>query len=165
MNSLLNLMPDLHRQVLELFALVLAEVELLGPQSLSLLRQSGDRDQVVVRRQVPEERRWDADQWPIRESGLPLLNHLERLLVDDDLVEAGLDQAAGEMLELLAGLDEEIVSLRDLDGNSPARVPGPDMETRISRAPVDGQEVEVGMEACKNGILPAVIGKIRGSWC
>ncbi len=74
---------------------------------------------------------------------------------------AGLDEPARQVLELLAGLDQQVVALRDLDGNALARVARPDVQARIARAAVDGQEVEVRVEARENGVLLAVLLEVR----
>lgn len=78
-------------------------------------------------------------------------------------MEAGLDEAAGQVLELLTGLDEEVVAGWDLDGEASAGVSGPDIEARVAGAAVNGEEVEVGVETGKNGVLFAVLGKIGSS--
>ena len=74
---------------------------------------------------------------------------------------AGLDEPARQVLELLAGLDQQVVALRDLDGNALARVARPDVQARIARAAVDGQEVEVRVEAREDGVLLAVLLEVR----
>ena len=74
---------------------------------------------------------------------------------------AGLDEPARQVLELLAGLDQQVVALRDLDGNALARVARPDVQTWIARAAVDGQEVEVRVEAREDGVLLAVLLEVR----
>lgn len=77
-------------------------------------------------------------------------------MADHDLVEASLDQSAGDVLQLLAGLDKQIAAPGDLDGNAPAGVACPDMQARVARTPMDGQEVEVGVEAGEDGVDLAV---------
>ena len=62
-------------------------------------------------------------------------------------MKARLDQPAGDVLELLAGLDEQVVALGDLDGNTFSCIAGPDVQAGIARAAVDGEEVEIGVEA------------------
>jgi hypothetical protein len=75
-------------------------------------------------------------------------------------VVSGLDQTARRVLELLARLDEEVVPLRDLDGDAVPRVAGPDVQTRVARAAVDGQEVEIRVETSEYGVLFAVLGEV-----
>ena len=76
-------------------------------------------------------------------------------------MEPRLDQAAGDVLELLAGLHEEIVARRDLDGDAAARVARPHVQARVARAAVDGEEVEVRVEAGQDGVLFAVLCQVR----
>lgn len=106
---------------------------------------------------MPEEGRRNADQRPVGQARPAVVDDVDRLVVDDDLVVAGLDEPAGEVLELLAGLDQQVVALGDLDGDALARVAGPDVQARVARAAVDGQEVEVGVEAGQDGVLFAVL--------
>ena len=111
---------------------------------------------------MPEEGARDADLGPVGALAAPPVHGGEGGLVDDDLVVAGLDEAAGDVLDLLAGLDEEVVAGRDLDGDAGARVAGPDVEARVSRAAVDGEEVEVGVEAGEDGVAGAVAVEVGG---
>ena len=111
---------------------------------------------------MPEESRADADQWAIGELLLALRDDIDSALVDDHLVEAGLDQTTSDVLELLAGLHQEVVAGRDFDGDALARVAGPDVQTWVARAAVDGEEVEIGVEAGEDGILLAVLFEVRG---
>jgi len=69
-----------------------------------------------------------------------LLDDIERRRVDDDLVQTGFDEPTGEVLDLLACLDEEVPAGRDLDGDAFARVAGPDVQARVARAAVDRPE-------------------------
>ena len=68
------------------------------------------------------------------------------------------------MLELLPGLYKEVISFWNLDRDTSTCVAGPDMQSRITRATVYGQEVEVRVKPGEDGILFAVLGKIRCSW-
>lgn len=61
----------------------------------------------------------------------------------------GKDQAACEVFELLSGLNEE-VAWRELDGDALAGVAGPDVETGVARTTVDGEEVEICVEASED---------------
>lgn len=75
---------------------------------------------------------------------------------------AGLDKPTGDVLDLLAGLDEEVVALGDFDGDAVAGVAGPDVEARVPGAAVDGEEVEVGVEASENGVFDAILDEVGG---
>ena len=50
------------------------------------------------------------------------------------------------MFQLFASLDKKVVALRDLNWDTLSGVAGPDVQARIPRAAVNGEEVEVGME-------------------
>jgi hypothetical protein len=76
-------------------------------------------------------------------------------------VVAGLDEPARHVLELLAGLHQQVVALRDLDGDALARVARPDVQARVARAAVDGEEVEVRVEAREDGVFLPVLGEVR----
>jgi hypothetical protein len=116
----------------------------------------------MVRVKMPEQGTRDAHERPIRELDLALLDDSECRLVDDNLVVPGLDETAGDVLNLLTRLDEEVVSRRDLDGDAGSRVAGPDVEAWVARAAVDGEEVEVGVETGEDGVLGAVLVEIGG---
>lgn len=162
MYSLLHLVSHLGGRILHLLALVSAQPGLFLADLLGPVSQRGDGRQIVVGVEVPEQGAGDADEGPVGEAGLAGGDGLEGAVVDDDLVVAGLDEAAGDVLDLLAGLDEEVVAGRDLDGDAGARVAGPDVEARVARAAVDGEEVEVGVEAGEDGVLCAVLGQVGG---
>lgn len=85
--------------------------------------------------------------------------HGHSTLVDDDLVEAGLDAPAAEVLELLAGLDEQVAA-RHGDGNALPRVARPDVQARVTRGGVDGEEVQVRVEAREDGVDRAVLAEV-----
>lgn len=159
---LLHELTDLHRTVDLLLTLIPAQVKLLRPQPLGLLSKLRDRSKVVVRVQMPEEGGRDADKRAVGELLLALLDDLDGALVDNDLVEARLDQAARDVLELLAGLHKQVVAGRNLDGDALAGVAGPDVQTGVARAAVDGEEVEVGVEAGEDGVLLAVLFEVGG---
>lgn len=65
------------------------------------------------------------------------------------------------MLQLLPGLDEQVVARRDLDRNALSGVSCPDVETGIARAAMDSQEIEVRMESGQNGVLFAIFDQVR----
>lgn len=160
----MHLESDLGCRILHLLALVSSQLGLLLADLLRLLGQRRNGRQVKVRVEMPKEGTRDADEGTVGELGLALLDDLEGALVDDDLVVAGLDEAAGDVLDLLAGLDEEVVARRDLHGDAGARVAGPDVEAGVAGAAVDGEEVEVGVEAGENGVFGAVLGEVGGGW-
>ena len=159
---ILHQLADLHRRVRLLLALVPAKIKLLGPQSVCLLGELGDGRNIVVRVEMPEEGRRDAHQRAVGQRLPALLDGLDRALVDDHLVEAGLDQPARDVLELLAGLHQQVVARRDLDGDALAGVARPDVQARVARAAVDGQEVQVRVEAGEDGVLLAVLDQVGG---
>jgi len=86
---------------------------------------------------VPKEGARDPDQRPVRILDFALLDGLERGRVDGDLMQTGFDQPAGEVLELLARLNEEVPPGGYLDGDAFARVARPDVQARVARAAVD----------------------------
>lgn len=153
-------MSHLGRRISGLGALIPAQQPLLLAHLSRSLGQVGHGGQIKVGIQVPEEGAGDSNQRSVRNLGLAALHRLHRLLVDDDLVVSGLDQTARRVLELLARLDEEVVPLRDLDGDAVPRVAGPDVQTRVARAAVDGQEVEIRVETSEYGVLFAVLGEV-----
>jgi hypothetical protein len=131
-NLPLDLVSNLHRLVLNLLSFITTQVELLCPHLFSSLRQLGHRRKIKVRAQVPEARARDTNQRTIRKLCLATLDRLNSLLVDCHFMETSLDEAAGEMLDLLAGLDEEVVAWGDLDGDAVAGVAGPDVEAGVA---------------------------------
>ena len=112
---------------------------------------------------MPKECGRNANQRPVREFGPPSLDHVESLLVYHHLVVAGLDQPPGDVLDLLARLDEKVVSLRDLDWDALARVACPYVQARIPGPAMDSEKIEVRMKARQDGILLSISPKVRGS--
>ncbi len=159
-NSLLNLLPNFHSPIIDGGALVATKTSLLRPHGAGPLHEGRDGDQVEVAGEVVEEGAADADEGAVGGLGAARGYGGERGVVDDDLVEAGLDQAAGDVLQLLAGLHEQVVARRDLDGDPPARVARPDVQARIPAAAVDGEEVEVRVEPGQDGVLLAVLAQV-----
>lgn len=143
-----NLVPNLHRLILCSFPFIPSQLELLGSNLLSLLRQFRNRGQIKIGSKMPKQGTRDTNQRSVRVLDLALLNDLYRLLIHDDLVEPGFDEAAGEMLDLLSGLNQEIVARWDLDGDAIAGVACPDVQAWVARAAVDGEEVEISVETC-----------------
>lgn len=108
---------------------------------------------------VEESRRYP-HQRSIGHLLLAALHDLERGVVDNDFVKSGLDETAGQVLQLLAGLDQQVLSGRNAHGDFPPRVPCPNVQARVSGATVNGQEVEVGVETCEDAILLAILLEI-----
>lgn len=77
-------------------------------------------------------------------------------------METRLDETASDVFELLARLYEEVVSGRDFHGDAAARVARPDVQAGVARAAVDGEKVEVGVEAGEDGVLGAVLYEVGG---
>lgn len=128
MNPLLHLVADLDRRILNLLSLIPAEQPLLlaqPPRSFGQLRHG---DEIKVGVEVPEQGARDAHERPVGVLRAATLHRGEGGLVDHHLVIAGLDEPARQVLELLPGLDEEVVLARgDLDGDAGACVAGPDV--------------------------------------
>lgn len=100
------------------------------------------------------------NKWSVGELDFPPLDGLDSLVVDCDLMVTGLDETTGDVLNLFASLNEQIVSQWNLDGDPVASVAGPDVKAGVARAAMDGEEVEVGVEAGQDSILLAVLGQI-----
>lgn len=157
----LYLMPNHHRGILEHLTLVSTKLGLSSPKFLSLLGELGDWCEVKVGVQMPEQGAGDSDERAIRELCLPPLHRFERLLIDDDLMEASLDQAAGYVLDLLASLHKEVVARGDLHRNAVASVARPDVKTWEAGTAVNGEEVEICMEPGKDRVLCSILVEIR----
>jgi len=114
---------------------------------------------------MPKERARDPDQWPVGILHSALLDDVERRRVDNDLVQTSFDEPTGEVLDLLACLDEEVPAGRDLDRDALARVAGPDVQAWVARAAVNRQEVEVGVEPREDCVPLAIFDQVRGSRC
>jgi hypothetical protein len=69
------------------------------------------------------------------------------------------------VFQLFASLDKKVVAVRDLDRDTLSGVAGPDVQARIPRAAVNGEEVEVRVETGKNGVFLAIPLEVRGGWC
>ena len=138
---------------------------LLLSQKLSLLSQLRYRLQVEVRVQVPEQSAGDANLWSVWKLLGSALHGLNGLLVDGDLMEASLDETTGDVLDLFASLDEEVVSGGHAYGNATASVASPDVEARVAGTAVDGEEVEIGVEAGEDSVFRAVFLEVGSSRC
>jgi hypothetical protein len=53
----------------------------------------------------------------------------QSLIVDNDFMEASLDQSTSDMFKLLPSLHEQVIPRRDLDSNALAGISGPDVQT------------------------------------
>lgn len=76
---------------------------------------------------MPEEGARDPDEWSVGILDFAFLDDLERGGVDNDLVKTGLDQPAGEVLDLFSRLDEEVPAGGYLNRDALTRVACPDM--------------------------------------
>ena len=65
------------------------------------------------------------------------------LIIDNDFMEASFDQSTSDMFKLLASLHEQIIPRRDSDSNALAGIPGPDVQTWVTRTTMNGQKVEI----------------------
>src|SRR5690606_16077974 len=95
---------------------------------------------------------------------LPLRDHVHRALVHHYLMIPGFHEPARDMFQLLAGLDQKVVARRDFNRDAAARVASPDVEPRVSRAAVNGEEVEIGVETGEDGVDLAVPFQVRRRW-
>ena len=71
------------------------------------------------------------------------------------------DQPARDVLQLLAGLHEQIVAGWDLDWHALARVSRPDVQPWVARATVDGEKVKVSVKASEDGIFGTIFREVR----
>lgn len=77
-------------------------------------------------------------------------------------MEASLNETATEVLQLFACLYEQVsAGCREPDGDALASIASPYVQTGVARASVDGQEVQVGVEAGKDGVLLAILHEVR----
>ena len=88
--------------------------------------------------------------------------NLDSVFVDDDLMEAGFNQSTAQVLELLPGLHEEVPPRRrEFDGDTFACIACPNMQTWVARSSMDGEEVEIGVEASKDSVCLIVLDQVR----
>ena len=98
-----------------------------------------------------------------------MIVYLPRRLVDHNLMVPRLHQPTAQVLELFASLHEQVTTrsrtrwLREAHRDALAGVTCPDVQAWITGATVDSEEVQVGMEASKNGVLLSVLAEIRCS--
>ena len=111
----------------------------------------GDGAQVNVVADVAEKGGRHSPEDPVFPLGKFLLGLIERglgRLSVDDLMVAGEDVTSSDMLEHSTCLEEKAAG-RDLDSDL-LHVSEPDIETWVARFTVDGQEIEVVVEASKS---------------
>ena len=72
-------------------------------------------------------------------------------------MKARLDQTARDVLQLLTGLHEQIVSGWDLDRDTLTRVARPNVQAWVARATVDSKEVKIRVEAGKDGVFATIL--------
>ena len=75
---------------------------------------------------------------------------------------SSLYKTASYMLKLLSRLNEQIIARRHPHWDAFARVACPDIQARIARPSVDGQEVQICVEAGEDGVEGAVLGEVGG---
>jgi hypothetical protein len=81
-------------------------------------------------------------------------------------VVARFDKTPAKVLQLLPSLDKQVTTGRgELNENAFSGVSRPYMKARVSRTTMDGQKIEVGVEASKYGIFLVIFNKIRGCRC
>lgn len=73
-------------------------------------------------------------------------------------MEARLYESTSDVLELLARLNQQVVPWWYLYRNTVPSVASPNVKAWVAGAPMNGEEVEVGMETSENGILLAIFG-------
>src|SRR6266404_8597470 len=89
-------------------------------------------------------------------------HHLDSGVIHNYFVVACLDKTSAQVFQLLPGLHEQVTAGRwELHRNAFPSIPSPYVKARVSRTTVDGQEVEIRVEASKDGIFFAVFYKIR----
>lgn len=87
---------------------------------------------------------------------------LQSGVINDNFVETSLDEATGDMFELLSGLHQQIAaSIRKLNRDAFPSVPCPDVESRIPRPSMDCQEIEIRVKPGQNGVLLPVFDEVR----
>ena len=93
------------------------------------------------------------------------LRHLQSGVINDNFMESSLDEATAYVFQLLSCLNQKIAaSSRKFNGDPLPSVSCPDVESRISRPPMDCQEVEICVKARKDGVLPAIFDEVRCGW-
>lgn len=91
---------------------------------------------------------------------------LQRSFVHDNFMKAGFDEPAAKVLQLLASLNKQVASrsrcrrFRKANCNAFARITCPNVETRITGAAVNSEEVQVTVEAGEDGVFVSVFPEI-----
>jgi hypothetical protein len=156
---LLHLLPYLHSRIFVLQIVLLCPLDVFP----CFRTQLWNGDKIKVGIQMPKHGRGNSNQRTMGKLGLSFLDGLERRVVYHNLVEAGLDQAACEMLQLFSRLYQQVVSTgRHAHGDALSRVSGPDVQARVARAAMDGQEVEICVKAGQDSVLLTVFGEVGG---
>lgn len=94
------------------------------------------------------------------------MTNLNCRVIDYNFVVPSFDQTAAEVLELFARLDQQVAACRrESYGNTFSRIACPNIQPWIPGTAMNGEEVEIGVESSKNGILLAILDEIRCSWC
>ena len=90
------------------------------------------------------------------------MTDLQSGLVNNNFVETSLDEATGDMFELLSGLHQQIAAgSRKLDRDAFPSVPCSNIKSRVPRPPMDSQEVEIGVKTRQDGVLLPVFNEVR----
>ena len=87
-----------------------------------------------------------------------MLLYLDCRIIDNHLVESGEHMTTREVLYLLARLHEQ-TAVRDGHADLLA-LPRPQIQTGKSRLAVDGEEVQVVVKACENGVTSAKLVQV-----
>jgi hypothetical protein len=82
--------------------------------------------------------------------------HNQGLLVDNDFMEASLDQTTSDMLKLFPSLDQEVISVRNSNWNTLSSIPRPDMESGVSRTSMDGEEIKIRVKSCQYRVFLSI---------
>lgn len=146
-NVLLHLVSNFHGGILNLLSLVSSKLFLPLSNFLCPGYELGNGIEIDVTAKMPEQGARDSDQRSVWEVTLPLVNGFNGLFTHNNLVEASFDETTSDVFDLFARLDEKVVSWWDLDGNTVSRVACPDVKTRVAGATMDGEEVEICVEA------------------
>lgn len=92
-----------------------------------------------------------------------LKTYRQCLLIHNDLMETGLDQSTGYVLQLFPCLYKKVVAFWNLDCDPFSGVSGPYVKPRVTRASMDSQEIEICVKSCKNRVFLSIFDEIRCS--
>jgi hypothetical protein len=88
--------------------------------------------------------------------------YLDSRLVHNNLVIACFNKTPAKVFQLLPSLHEQIsTGWRKSHRNTFPSIPSPYVKARVAGTAVNSQEVEIRVEASKNGVLFTVFHKIR----